>query len=282
MNKILAIEGHPTLGGEVMDILTKLGGENVDNLKGNNEGGIYYIDPCTHNIVSSFSFEDNYDSNYTIEVYTLERFKNTFRINIGDHIRFGTMIEPVATIEWNEYVGKMVYTSYSGQKLYLPLDSKSITKIDFDKGNYSEEVELVLGDNHEVIEKDGKLVIVKKKFPYTYKECCEVLGITHYGELMYDKDDPITQYENELIDKLDAFRKLIICRDAYWKVLNWKPDWTNFNEHRYLINYNFSTNEIEKYEVIGGPYVLIFPDESTADIFIKKFGDLIEKCKEWL
>jgi hypothetical protein len=49
--------------------------------------------------------------------------------------------------------------------------------------------------------------------------------------------------EFEYICKLEAFRKLLICRDAYWKIAGeqleldkpWEPDWSTESEVKYVI-----------------------------------------------
>lgn len=88
---------------------------------------------------------------------------------------------------------------------------------------------------------NGMLVeFVKKQpqLPKTYAECCDVLSISPYYNLRYHT------YEygygefttiNELCslqDKLNILGKLLICRNAYWKIIGeqmglgkpWKPD----------------------------------------------------------
>ena len=31
-------------------------------------------------------------------------------------------------------------------------------------------------------------------------------------------------------------------RDAYWKVLNWKPDWDDVKQEKYIIQYNIESH----------------------------------------
>ena len=62
----------------------------------------------------------------------------------------------------------------------------------------------------------------KKKYPKTYVECCEILGvgsdnfltITNY----YESEAETTYYERVLLDKFASLWELLVCRDAYWKI----------------------------------------------------------------
>ena len=61
----------------------------------------------------------------------------------------------------------------------------------------------------------------KPKYPTTYEECCkDLFGLAHEGMTI---DTPM-HYSPIIID----FTKLLICRDAYWKLAgNWKPNFVN-------------------------------------------------------
>ena len=92
----------------------------------------------------------------------------------------------------------------------------------------ADEVEVILGD-YEFVLKDGKTYFVKKnKYPKTYEECCNILGVE-------DRENGYCGYEYEL---LGEFQQLLICRDAYWKIAGeqmglgkpWKPDWNNVSD----------------------------------------------------
>lgn len=69
------------------------------------------------------------------------------------------------------------------------------------------------------------------------------------------------------------------CRNAWWKILNWKPDWEG-NECVYSINYY--RGKILKSTSIGTNHILAFPTEETIDKFLETFKDLIEEAKELL
>jgi DNA-directed RNA polymerase subunit L len=111
----------------------------------------------------------------------------------------------------------------------------------------------------------------KLEYPKTYDECCKnVLGLVHWGMTV---DVPM-HYSPLIIN----FTKLLICRDAYWKLAgNWKPNWNEANDC--IINWN---GEIKCEPIVCKNVILAFPTEEMRDAFYKNFKDLIEKCKELL
>ena len=123
-----------------------------------------------------------------------------------------------------------------------------------------------------------KIVLEKKKpkYPKTYEACENILGL----------EDSIIEgclgYEYKL---LNAFQKLLMCKDAYWKIAgeemglgkSWEPD---ENEMVYAI---FRTcNGIEKRWLSGNCSILEFPTEEMRDAFYENFKELIESVKELL
>lgn len=63
-----------------------------------------------------------------------------------------------------------------------------------------------------------------------------------------------------------ALCQLLVCRNAWWKQLGWKPDWNDETTKKYCIN----------------AQILAFPTKDTATKFFYTFRDLIEEAKELL
>ena len=134
-----------------------------------------------------------------------------------------------------------------------------------------DKTELVLGDEFEVKVEDGKIFVVRKQpsYPKTYEECCKILGL----------EDSIIEgclgYEYKL---LNAFQKLLLCRDAYWKITGEKNkgniDYVICNIGGKIINTNIPNSAYN--------HILAFPTEEMRDAFYENFKDLIEECKELL
>lgn len=149
---------------------------------------------------------------------------------------------------------------------------------------YEDEVELNFGCEYELIERDGKHILIKKKpkYPKTYKECCAVLGMTYdYPDIKMVSIDECSLYT--------GFIELIRCRNAYWKIAGeemgldkpWKPDFVNCCDKWY---YRITTRHgaIVRTTEYMHDSVLIFPTNEIAKEFYNNFKSLIENCKELL
>ena len=125
-----------------------------------------------------------------------------------------------------------------------------------------------------------KIVLEKKKkeYPKTYEECAKILldRASVRNDLGYKGD------------LLVALQKLLVCRDAYWKIAGeemglgkpWKPDWLDDDTRKYVITSS------KVFETFGGlgyiNYILTFPTKEMRDAFYENFKELIEQCKELL
>ena len=129
----------------------------------------------------------------------------------------------------------------------------------------------------------------KSQYPKTYAECCYVTSFEN-TELVF-KDDyrdinpPKEQWER--LGLMNQFNKLLICRDAYWKIAGeelglgkpWKPVW---DESEDLYTIHTFNGEIRLSGTAHRNAILVFPTEEMRDAFFDNFKDLIEKCKELL
>lgn len=157
----------------------------------------------------------------------------------------------------------------------------------FPNENYADKVELCLGNDYEIVVEDGRTFVQRKKpkYPTTYEECCEVLGIDVSRTIGHSEDCPfyrdVTCYENNLLSSLAGLRKLLICRDAYRKIAgDWKPDWADNYQKKWIIN--FYKDEINLTNGTNVHFVLVFPTKEMRDAFYENFKCLIEDCKELL
>lgn len=273
----LGIVGSEDKGDFIINWLESLGGYNVHSLTGSDTGCVYSIDLDTKEIVSNFNNE--FYQKMFFKIYDVDTFKAEYPFCVGDIIKFpNEMAEEIIKVRWDDTLGDIIYTSISGLERTLKMEEIIIKKIDLTDKHYDNEVELVLGDNQEAIIEKGKVKIIKKLYPYTYKECCEVLGLHISGELLYDSDEDLTTYENQLVDKLDALRKIIICRDAYRKIYR---DEHGETEMIYTIQWDSKSNNIiKKTNLDPLNIVLSFYTEDMRDTFARKFDEDIKKCKE--
>ena len=155
--------------------------------------------------------------------------------------------------------------------------------------DFADKVELDLS-NRELIQEDGKwFVVKKKKYPKTYEECCRIVNANPCIRLVYNLSDGQKYYHDE--DNLylyENFRRLKICRDAYWKIAGeemglgkpWEPDYMDLEQTKFCIV--VSRREVGKWETAVDNYILAFPTREMRDAFYENFKELINECKELL
>ena len=145
---------------------------------------------------------------------------------------------------------------------------------DWDKFQIPEKPLANKWDGHsprDVTERLTSFTTPKKVYPKTYEECCKVLG--KYADVTYG-------YKK---DVLHSFQKLLICRDAYWKLYGeemglgkpWEPDWGKSACYTICCNANRIVFGIDKFRNT----VLAFPTKEMRDAFYENFKELIEQCK---
>lgn len=155
-------------------------------------------------------------------------------------------------------------------------EGKKKTWFTFWDNDFADKVELDLS-NRELIQEDGKWFVVKKKkgYPKTYEECCNILHAKRYhGSL------------------LETLQRLLICRDAYWKIAGeemglgrpWEPDYDSGVNKFGIICLNGvvqESNPTTNWERHLNK-VLDFPTREMRDTFKENFDPDIEICKEFL
>ena len=164
----------------------------------------------------------------------------------------------------------------------------------------------VLPDGYHFTDENGnvidttKILLVKNApfYPKTYEECCEVLSIPSYYKLKYSTyEHNYHEYTTSkklclLQDNLNRLGKLLICRDAYWKIAgeemelgkSWEPDYDSGVNKYGIICMNGvvqKSNPTTNWERHLNK-VLDFPTEEMRDEFYENFKELIEQCKELL
>lgn len=127
-----------------------------------------------------------------------------------------------------------------------------------------------------------KIVLGKKKneYPKTYVECCKVLGVS---EFEYNHTGTNVWYRHELMATLD---KLILCRNAYWKIAGdemglgkpWEPN--RHGNKKYTIEYYDGV--IIRASSLLDNRILAFPTAEMRDAFKENFDPDIAICKEFL
>ena len=151
----------------------------------------------------------------------------------------------------------------------------------------SEGHELMIHEDYEVKQKNGKFYLVKKRpsYPKTYEECCYVLGFEN-TDLVFEDDyrninPPKEQWKR--LGLMNQLNKLLICRDAYWKIAgDWKPDWAMYSGPKHCIIYSDNQIKWQGKSFVTEAKVLAFPTKEMRDAFKENFDPDIENCKEFL
>ena len=141
-----------------------------------------------------------------------------------------------------------------------------------------------------------KIVLEKKKkeYPKTYEECCYVTGFEN-TEMVFEDDyrdinPPKEQWKR--LGLINQLNKLIICRDAYWKIAGeemglgkpWEPDYDSGVNKYGIICMNGviqESNPTTNWERHLNK-VLDFPTAEMRDAFKENFDKDLEFCKELL
>jgi hypothetical protein len=283
----LAIQGHATRGEEVIEILEMLGGKNP-----------YAISADAEDL--SFTISD--DDNYIIACYptgkfvffALEEFLEKYPYKVGDKVYniVHNETQTITDLAWDFQEDEVGYQTNNNEYVYVnylqPCKEETME-------NKLGQITLDIPDGYEFfgINDDNKVVLTKiqPKYPKTYEECCDVLGtypIYNNPNLCICEWHPETRERHEYYSKLanlsqewDVFMKLLICRDAYWKIAgDWKPDWNDNSKFKYVIT--CKSCNIIMYSYCTLNCILAFPTAEMRDAFYGDFKELIEECKELL
>ena len=238
--------------------------------------------------------EDNGKYFWTDEMIEgLVEEENKPKIKVGDEVRIkgtdiGGIVESIIR-------GQLIVNS-RGSKIPAWLEDVVLMKsveeeMSLDKAGQITDFEYdglayTLPDGYQFKDENGnvinatKIVLEKKKkeLPKTYVECSDILSVY--------TDPDISGYKGEL---LWTFQKLLICRDAYWKIAGdemglGKPWKLSIGTPIYYIYYNRTVGTIKNdyADDIQGNVVLAFPTEEMRNAFYENFKVEIEQCKELL
>ena len=319
MGKKLAIKGHPTRGKEVIELLEMMGGTNPFSKNdgmviGNKTTNCYYIseDTATKYISWDYIGPEEIDK---YEIFTLEEFLEKYPHKVGDKVVdcYGNSLT-IKSMNWLDDIETMVYDFedavivLAAEDIRFAYDAnEDNTKPTKMKNVLAELLEHIKTTPKEDLEREFEeikewtnvgpsveefmtfceCVNKKPKYPTTYEECCEVLDYCgDYFLTTYDNNGNHSIISN-ILNSINILTKLLICRDAYWKIAGeemglgkpWESDW-NDSTPKYTIV--VIGNDIVKHYTFAQNFILVFPMEEMRDTFYENFKDLIGECKELL
>lgn len=312
MGKKLAIRGHLMRGKEVIKLLEMMGGNNKWYYDGS-DGVVYFIEKNDKYI--TYCGKECIKNTGEYIIYELEKFLEKYPFKVGDVVFDIADGDPgiITAMKWDEDVSDMKYrVAFDNGDMgwfingtidfYLNKDNKEMNgnietnqcKVNgLKRGDEypimegvecNECIKYYFPDGYEFVDTDDTGVYlkpIKPKYPTTYGECCEVLGIGDYFE---------PEIRNATTEECHIFMKLIKikrCRNAYWKIAGeqmglgkpWEPNWTTFEGMPaiFRFRYNIVCDYIKNQHCL-----LVFPTKEMRDAFYENFKDLIEQCKELL
>lgn len=148
---------------------------------------------------------------------------------------------------------------------------------------------IAMNEGFELKEENGNFFVYRKKvgYPKTYEECCKTLNIPSNGNIAYVGNWVYGgEYLEKHLNRLRNFQQLLICRDAYWKMVGeqmglGRPWHQDYNDRCFIIANN--KDNVHTYEYHGKDNIILsFPTAEMRDVFYENFKELIESCKELL
>lgn len=282
----LAIKGHATRSEEVLQILEMLGGKNAYKNRGGDMQHCAYTINC--NGIIDWVYSTQMDN-----IFTLEEFKQKFPYKVGDIVCLTEKPnEPriVSKMIWED--DSIVYTlkgidavtvhpdalqthvechaieTNSDESEISDSESEKPNKIKFEYRIVDGRVELIIPSDMIINVEHGSTFLDTRKpeYPKTYNACCEFLGIN-------PDENTVNGYMSA---EIDALQKLIVCRNAYWKFVNWQIG--DESIWYYTLGTFKPRGEVQK-RINTGNTLMAFPTSEMRDEFYNNFSDLIEQCK---
>ena len=301
----IAIQGDPAKGVSVIDALVALGGENEKDVIASTKHACYFID---HDGKIRSRLLENIPEGF--KLYTLDQWEKQIagKIKVGDvfyskYLKENVLVKGICNGGFYLVESNKDGTSWKVDSDDLEVvkdkpavDAKEVQKV-LEEINDMEKNELLLGmvktakgqeliphKDYEIKQDNEKFYLVKKKkeYPKTYEECYRIMDIdTGFLFTSYNLDF----WKGHL---LTSFQKLLICRNAYWKLYGeemglgkpWEPDWTDLDQWKYCIWVD--VGEFITMTNVRGQHILAFPTEEMRDAFKENFDPDIEICKEFL
>lgn len=263
----ITIQGHPTRGNEVIQILESLGGKNLSNHNGK-DNYAYYISNVDNRIYrTSLLFS-------AFKHYTLEEFEKEFPFKVGDLCVYSSDIRNV------EIIVKILGMAIKDDCIMYEVGHKDIIKAHsyiyrkrdtlrpYKEMKEERNITLTLEKAKEWYKKGGDLkqvalqVFTEKElnqFPRSWEEFCK-------------QGNPIASWRYTIPTKYEALYKLEQLRDCW--IQGWKP---TSEKAAYAIK--VCSGKLDVFYYFTREF-LSFPTREMAEEFLECFKDLIELAKD--
>lgn len=126
------------------------------------------------------------------------------------------------------------------------------------------------------IDECGNIVLKEKKkeLPKTFDKCWNIIETENLSNFSIETTVP-----DGMVKPMRALCQLLVCRNAWWEQLGWKPDWEKPEEKHCIV---FKCDGVEKQVKTYESCILAFPKYEVRDKFLETFRYLIEEAKKLL
>ena len=284
----IAIQGHPTRGKEIIQILRSLGATSYGTYDTCSYPKWYWYINKNREITC-----DPKRSMCGYKLYTLEEFEKEFPFKVGDMVVTATERIPRQIIAFEYYNDKLCYTLEDGfhykpqlLELYKEMKEKRNITLTLDKakewykkGGELKEIALQAFTEEE---------LTKVGLPKTWEEFCTNYPIQDGEAIIDEHTSEIRRYNGLVVRYLTydrnvcpsiksaeahlAMIQLEQLRNCWWN--GWEPEWDNSEKH--VIKWEkdslivFTARRVHAF--------LVFPTREMAEEFLECFRDLIEKA----
>ena len=217
---------------------------------------------------------------------------------VGDpYLLYGHIVQRYTGVTTPVVLPKEPLAYYNAINNTVDIEVKQQNKNKEDMETNEKTITVPEGWEFDHLDERGNIVLKEKKkyLPKTWLKCLKCVN----GLELIDTGDNIEKWNFTTLDNsgyvfgsnehhllpqglgkpMLALCQLLVCRNAWWKQLGWKPDWTDICI-KYCIGYN--NNVASKAGSSFSNYILAFPTEDIRDQFLDAFRYLIEEAKELL
>ena len=282
----IAIQGHPTRGHEVIQILKSLGGKNKKGLNGSKE--YWYFINSDGYIRNDYKSVLQYKG---FKTYTLEEFEKEFPFKIGDKVKDCSDNEIGTILRFIDINGELIYVVKFEKSGYGYMPAKELKP--YKEMKEERNITLTLEKAKEWYKKGGELreialqAFTEKELislPRSWEEFCDNYMIDD-SEAFFDTCSEVciadktcrhSLYDRNMCpSKKSAEAHLAMIQLEQLRDC-WRQDWKSSRKDT-----GFSIKIAEKGLAVYSYYsieFLSFPTKEMAEEFLKCFRDLIEKA----
>lgn len=284
----IAIQGHPTRGKEVIQILESLGGKNTEKLEGTYKT-FYYID-------NKGEIGDDHRDNFPpiYKLYTLDEFESEFPFKVGDIVALNGINKPHEIIALEFYVNKLCYKLDNG----FHFSPRAL--IIYGEMKEERNITLTLDKAKEWYKKGGELKEIALQafsekelnpLPRSWEEFCEKYSKIDDKEYFIDSNSSILQVKAVVSNPCrlqNSDRNIcpsVKSAEAHLAMIQleqlrncWRQGWKP-TTHEAVYAIKFSVHGLGVYNFVSREF-LSFPTKEMAEEFLECFRDLIEKAED--